>query len=74
MLSFPVVCLACRTEQTLGELLKEIQQHLGAVRFDAMANIIAVHCQSESELVGDPGDMKNGGRPRVICPRFPTSP
>jgi len=45
-----IPCLPCRTEETLGELLKEIQQHPAAVRFDAMANIIAVHCQSESEF------------------------
>ena len=39
-----------RTEETLGELLKEIQQNAASVRFDAMANIIAVHCQSEGEM------------------------
>ncbi|XP_064393704.1 protein VAC14 homolog isoform X2 [Halichondria panicea] len=39
------------TEEALGELLKEIQQHSATVRFDAMANIIAVHSQSSSELI-----------------------
>ena len=38
---------ACRTEDTLGELLKEIEAHSGSVRFEAMANIIAVHSQAE---------------------------
>ena len=48
-------CVKCfiisRTEETLGELLKEIQQHPNTVRFDAMANIIAVHCQSEGKVM-----------------------
>ena len=35
----------------MGELLKEIRQHSRAVRYEAMANIIAVHCQSEGEWV-----------------------
>ena len=37
----------CRTEDALGELLREIHQHSHSVRFDAMTNIIANHCQSE---------------------------
>lgn len=36
-----------RTEDTLGELLKEIEAHSGTVKFEAMANIIAVHSQAE---------------------------
>ena len=50
-IEFPTFYLVCRMEETLGELLKEIQQDLSAVRFDAVANIVTVHCQSESELV-----------------------
>ncbi len=41
--------ISLRTEEALGELLKEIQQHSATVRFDAMANIIAVHSQSSSK-------------------------
>ena len=39
--------LSPRTEDTLGELLKEINAHHQGVRYEAMANIIANHCQSE---------------------------
>ena len=42
--------MSYRTEEALGELLKEIQQHAATVRFDAMANIVAVHCQSEGDI------------------------
>ena len=45
------VCLSNRTEDALGELLREIERHSSSVRFEAMANILAVHCQSEGELV-----------------------
>ena len=38
------------TEDALGELLKEINQHCHSVRFEAMTNIIAQHCQSEGIL------------------------
>ena len=38
-----------RTEDALGELLREIERHSSSVRFDAMANIVAVHCQSEGK-------------------------
>ena len=37
----------CRAEDAIGELLKEVQQHSATTRFDAMANIIAVHSQSD---------------------------
>lgn len=40
-----------RTEDALGELLKEIRQHSHAVRYEAMANIVAAHCQSEGQWV-----------------------
>lgn len=42
-----------RTEDTLGELLKEIETHSATVRFEAMANIIAVHSQSEGRDIHD---------------------
>lgn len=33
----------------MGELLKEMEQHTGSVRFEAMANIISVHSQSDGK-------------------------
>ena len=36
-----------RTEDALGELLREIERYSSSVRYDAMANILAIHCQSE---------------------------
>ena len=38
-----------RTEDALGELLREIERHSSSVRYEAMANILAIHCQSEGE-------------------------
>ena len=38
-----------RTEDALGELLKEIEAHPATVRFEAMANVIALHSQSEGK-------------------------
>lgn len=43
------MCIHYRTEDALGELLKEIRQHSHAVRYEAMANVIATHCRSEGE-------------------------
>lgn len=44
------VYLVCyRTEDALGELLREIERHSSSVRYEAMANILAIHCQSEGE-------------------------
>ena len=43
------VCVLCRTEDALGELLREIERHSSSVRFEAMANILAIHCQSDGE-------------------------
>jgi vacuole morphology and inheritance protein 14 len=39
------------TEDALGELLREIERHSSSVRFEAMANILAVHCQSEDKCI-----------------------
>ena len=44
------VCVCCRTEDALGELLREIERHSSSVRFEAMANILAIHCQSDGIL------------------------
>ena len=38
-----------RTEDTLGELLKEVNIRHQGVRYEAMANIVANHCQSEGK-------------------------
>ena len=37
----------CRTEEALGELLREIERHSSSVRYEAMANILAIHSQCE---------------------------
>ena len=42
--------MCCRTEDALGELLREIERHSSSVRFEAMANILAIHCQSDGIL------------------------
>jgi vacuole morphology and inheritance protein 14 len=39
------------TEDALGELLKEIKQHKHSVRYEAMANLIASHCQSQDKII-----------------------
>ena len=36
-----------RTEEALGELLREIERHSSSVRYEAMANILAIHSQCE---------------------------
>ena len=51
MVHVHVMLTVCRTEEALGELLKEIQKHSKVVRYEAMANIIANHCQSEGKLL-----------------------
>lgn len=38
-------------QDTLGELLKELEQHSSTVRFYAMTNILAVHSQSEDHTI-----------------------
>eukprot|EP00731_Ephydatia_muelleri_P026917 Em0018g1017a len=38
-------------QDTLGELLKELEQHSNTVRFYAMTNILAVHSQSEDHTI-----------------------
>lgn len=40
-----------RAQDTLGELLKELEQHSDTIRFYAMTNILAVHSQADGEGV-----------------------
>lgn len=46
---YDVYLVFYRTEDALGELLREIERHSSSVRYEAMANILAIHCQSEGE-------------------------